>query len=223
MVHLQKNVENWERVASIVAGGALVALALRRHRWSQAAAGAALIGRGASGYCPANAAIGRGRLRDDPKRALSGPRGLRLDDRIVIDRPIEEVYAFWRDLTNFPRVMRHIERVDVLDDRRSHWVMRGPAGTTVEWDATIINERRPKLLAWESLPGSDVASAGSIRLKRTTGGTEVAVSLQYNPPAGKVGAGIAWLTGYSPAASLREDLTRVRRLLETGQAATYAR
>ena len=223
MSHLEKNVDNWERVASVIAGGALVALALRRQKWSQAVAGAALIGRGASGYCPANAAMGRGRLRDDPRRALSGPRGVRLDDRVTIRRPIDEVYEFWRDLSNLPRAMGHIERIDVLDSKRSHWVMRGPAGTRVEWDAAIINEERPKLLAWESMPGADVASAGSVRLKETAAGTEVAVSMQYNPPAGKVGAALAWLSGHSPAASLHEELLQVKRLLETGRAVSAVR
>ena len=216
---LHKNVDSWERAASLVAGGALLTLAIRRHKWSQGMAAAALIARGAAGYCPANAALGRGRLRDDPRRALSGPRGLRIDDDLVIGRPIQEVYAFWRNLANLPRVMRHIERVDMLDSTRSHWVMRGPAGTRVEWDAIIINERAPHLLAWESLPGSDVASAGSVRLEETAIGTRMSVSLQYNPPAGKVGAALAWLSGHSPAASVREDLRRVKHLLEDGQPA----
>ena len=126
----------------------------------------------------------------------------------------------WRDLSNLPRAMGHIERIDVLDSKRSHWVMRGPAGTRVEWDAAIINEERPKLLAWESMPGADVASAGSVRLKETAAGTEVDVSMQDNPPAGKVGARarvvVRPLAGRT---SLHEELIQVKRLLERAKAA----
>ena len=157
---MQRNVGNWERVASIAAGAALVALAMksRRYRSLAASTGAGFLGRGLTGFCPVNYAVGRGRRLDDTRYALSGPRGVNVEQSITIARRPEELFEFWRDLSNLPQFMTHVERVDVIDGRRSHWVVEGPAGTHVEWDAEVINEIRPQLLAWRSLPGADVVS-----------------------------------------------------------------
>lgn len=153
--------------------------------------------------------------RSGTRRALGGSRGLRLAESVRIHRPPHDVYDFWRNLTNIPRFMSHIERVELLSSTRSHWVARGPAGMTVEWDAEVINERRPDLIGWQSVGKSDVASAGSVRFfELADGGTQVDVVLQYHPPAGKVGAGISKLLGVAPGALLREDLRRLKVLLE---------
>src|SRR5262245_8554571 len=215
---MRKNVEDWERVMSIGAGAALLATAVwRRANRSAGITGAGLIARGLSGRCPVNAALGRTRRRDDPRRALAGQRGLRLEETITIARPVEEVYAFWRDLRNLPRFLRHLERVTVLDDSRSHWVLRGPGGIRLEWDAEIINLIPFELIGWKSLAGADVASAGSVRFRALDDQTtEVRVLLQYDPPAGKVGASFAWLAGQAPSTLLGEDLGRMKQWLETG-------
>jgi uncharacterized membrane protein len=197
---MRTNVGNWERALSISAGVALIAAATRsrRLRSSLGTTGIGLLARGLTGLCPVNAA-----------------RGIRVEDHIVIARRPEEVFEFWRDLTNLPRFMPHLERVDVLDGRRSHWVARGPAGVPVEWDAEVINEIRPNLIAWQSLPGSTVASAGSVRFKPTASGmTELDVVFQYEPPAGKLGAAVARLLGDAPETTLRQDLRRMKQLLE---------
>ena len=105
----------------------------------------------------------------------------------------------------------------MIDHRRSHWVARGPANVRVSWDAEIINELPPHLIAWRSLPGADVASAGSVRfVRQMRGGTVVTVTLQYDPPAGKLGGWIAWLSGSSPEAQLREGLQAFKQMAETG-------
>lgn len=215
---MRKNVEDWERILSVGAGAALLATAVskRAHR-SAGFTGVGLIARGVSGVCPVNAAIGRTRRRDDPKRALAGARGLLLDQTITIARPVEAVYAFWRDLRNLPRFLRHLDRVTVLDDTRSHWVVRGPAGLRLEWDAEIINLIPFELIGWKSLQGAEVASAGSVRFRALgDNSTDVHVRLQYDPPAGKLGASLAWLVGREPAAMLRDDLCRLKQWLETG-------
>jgi uncharacterized membrane protein len=214
---MQRNINNWERVASLAAGAALIGLAARSRRWRSFAAssGAGLIGRGLTGFCPVNYAMGRGRTLDDTRHALSGARGVRVDQRISIARRPEEVFEFWRDLTNLPRFLSHLERIDVIDGRRSHWVVQGPAGMLVEWDAELINEIRPELLAWKSLPGADVASAGSVRftpLGRDR--TELRVRMQYAPPAGRAGAALARLLGEAPESMLRTDLRRLKHILE---------
>lgn len=217
MLGMHRNMNDWERVLSVAAGAALLVRGIRRHGWKSGAGGAGLIARGLTGYCPVNAAAGRTRLRDDPKRALAGSRGFRLEDAVTIARPIEDVYAYWRDLSNLPLFMSSLDRVDMIDRIRSHWVMRGPAGVRVEWDAEIINEEPPSLIAWQSLPGADMASAGSVNFTPARLGTEVRVLMQYNPPAGKVGGVVAWLAGQSPAFQLREDLRRFKQLLEAGE------
>jgi uncharacterized membrane protein len=217
---VRRNVHDWERVASVAAGAALVALAGRKPERQRAttSAGLGLIARGLSGYCPVNAATGRGRVRDDSRAALSGPRGIRIDDSITINRPVTEIYQFWRNLSNLPLFMDMLERVDVIDGCRSHWVVRGPGGVRLQWDAEIINEIEPELIGWRSLPGADVASAGSVHFRPAArGGTEIRVTMQYAPPAGKAGASLAWLLGQGPSSRIREDLRRLKQLLETGE------
>jgi len=223
-MRLQQNVDNWERIASVALGAGLIALAAKRRRpiGQLGGTGLALIARGATGYCPVNAATGRRRhVDEDTREGLGGSRGLVLEESITIARPQAELYEFWNDPRNLPRFMQHIERVDVEDDGRSHWVARGPAGMRLEWDAQIINAIAPELIAWQSLPGSDVTSAGSVRFRsRREGSTEVTVRMQYDPPGGKAGAAIAWFTGSGARSELREDLRSLKQILEAGELAT---
>jgi uncharacterized membrane protein len=220
---MRTNVQTWERAVSIGAGALLLYAAVRqpRHRRWAAPAGAGLLARGVSGFCPVNQITGRTRDRDYTKRALGGRRGIHVHQSITIDRPVHEVYRHWRDFSNLAAFMQHVERVDVIDQQRSHWVVRGPAGRTVEWDAEIVNEIEPELIGWRSLPGADVASAGSVQFRATPrGSTEVRVRLQYQPPAGKVGSWVAALFGREPSQQIHEDLGRLKQILETGEVPT---
>lgn len=217
---MRQNVRNWERVASIAAGVALVAVGAlsKRKRVSTSAAGIGLLARGVTGVCPVNAALGRTRDRDT-RRALSGSRGIRLEGSITIGRPAHEIFDFWRDLRNLPLFVSHLEFVSPVDERRSHWVMSGPAGLIVEWDAEIINERRPDLIAWRSVGDADVVSAGSVHFDYVPpNATEVRVLMQYEPPAGRLGAAFASLAGAAPESMMREDLLRLKEWLESGAA-----
>jgi uncharacterized membrane protein len=137
---------------------------------------------------------------------------------VSVSRPVEEVYAFWRDLQNLSRFMMHVERV-TTSGKRSHWIVKAPAGTTVEWDAEITEERENELLTWRSLPGSQIENSGSVRFTKAPAdrGTEVHVSLQYEPPAGKAGAALAKLFGEEPAQQLTDDLRRFKQVMETGE------
>ncbi len=146
------------------------------------------------------------------------PSGKRRAQTVTILRPVDEVYAFWRDFENLPRFMRHLESVHVLDERRSHWVTRAPAGRTVEWDAEIVEDRPNELISWRSLDGSDVDNAGTVRFRRAPGdrGTEVLVELRYDPPAGKLGAMVAKLFREEPGQQVEEDLRRFKQVMETG-------
>jgi len=151
----------------------------------------------------------------------SADRGARVEQVVTINRPIEEVYQFWRNFENFPRFMRHLEEVRVLDARRSRWQAKGPAGTSVQWDAEIVQDIDDEWIAWRSLPGADVENHGSVRFRRAPGarGTEVRVQLEYYPPAGALGRGIAWLFGEEPDQQIREDLHRFKQLMEAHEIA----
>ena len=180
------------------------------------AAGGFLAWRAASGHCPVYQLAGVDTAhRDSTKEALGGARGVHVLERVRIARPVAEVFRFWRDFSNLPRFMPHLESVSAADGARSHWVARGPLGTSVEWDAEIVNEVENKVIGWRSLEGADVVHAGSVNFSDAPGGgTEVRVKLQYEPPAGKAGALVAQLLGADPSKQIREDLARLKEILE---------
>lgn len=220
------NVAPGERLGSLVTGAALLAAGLRRGGAPgllSAAAGGALLLRGATGHCALYQALGINTAGPRTEGAsLVGNDGICVEKTLIINRSPEDLYRFWRDFENLPRVMRHLESVTVQDGRRSRWVVRGPAGRTVEWDAEIINERENELIAWRSLEGADVRNAGSVRFTpdELGRGTWVKISLMYQPPAGRLGAAVARLFGEEPHQQIEEDLRRLKQFLETGEIAT---
>jgi len=115
--------------------------------------------------------------------------------------------------------MRHVESVADLGDGRSHWTVKGPAGTTVEWDATIIADVPGEVITWRSLENSDVDHAGAVRFERAAGdrGTIVKVNIQYQPMGGVIGATVAKLFGEEPEQQLDDDLRRFKQVLEVGE------
>lgn len=154
---------------------------------------------------------------DSPVASVHRGQGIRVEKRIVISRRPPELWRFWRNFENLPRIMKHLESVTVVDPIHSHWVAKGPAGTRFEWDAEIHNELPGELIAWRSLQG-DVNHAGSVRFHETADklGTEVIVELRYEPPAGKVGAAIAKLFGEEPGQQVEEDLRQFKEVVESG-------
>jgi uncharacterized membrane protein len=219
------NVGRRERWISAVAAAAVAAYGLRRRRGRGLLLpiAGALIGRAVSGRCPVNEMLGRNTALDDepssPVTSVGRGEGVRVEDRIVLNRPRHEVYRFWRNFENLPRFMDHLESVTVLDERRSHWVAKGPGGSRVEWDAVVHNEIPNELIAWRSLEGSEVDNAGSVHFLPTENGdTEVRVVLRYDPPAGKLGAAVARLFGEDPGRQIAEDLRRFKQVVEAGEA-----
>ena len=146
----------------------------------------------------------------------------RVEQSMRVNAPIETVYRYWRNFENFPRFMRHLESVRALDDRRSRWEAKGPAGTRVQWDAEIVQEVEHAWIAWRSLPGSEVENHGSVRFARAPGarGTELRVQLEYLPPAGALGWSVARIFGEEPDRQIREDLRRFKQLMEAGEIAS---
>jgi uncharacterized membrane protein len=124
------------------------------------------------------------------------------------------VFRFWRDFENLPKFMEHLDEVSVRELGISHWVATGPAGLRIEWDARLINEVDNKLIAWQSLEGSMIATAGSVNFSETVLGTTLRVRFQYDPPGGKLGAAVARLFGEEPNQTVQQDLRRLKRILE---------
>jgi len=182
-----------------------------------AVSSAALLYRGITGRWPN---VLNGHVEPDSTRAaLAGKRGIHVRESVRLERPVADVYRFWRCLENLPRFMTHLHKVTETPDRKSHWVAAGPAGLAVEWDAEIINEVENQVIGWRSLAGSDVVTAGSVNFDTVRQGrsTQVSVHLQYAPPAGKAGALIATLFGREPSQTIREDLRHLKQLLEAGE------
>ncbi|HEY0320124.1 MAG TPA: SRPBCC family protein [Pyrinomonadaceae bacterium] len=138
---------------------------------------------------------------------------------IIINRTPEEVYQFWRDLQNLPRFMNQLESVTETGDDSSHWVAKAPAGTIVEWDAVITEDRVNERIVWRSLEGADVDNSGSVEFETAPGGrgTIVRVEIEYNPPGGVIGEWIAKLTGDDPGQQAQEALRCLKQVLETGE------
>jgi len=219
------NVGNAERQISLATGAVATILGLVRRDLPglfMAALGAGLVYRGASGHCSVYGALGIDSRAE--QEAKEQQQGVRVAKSFLVDRPINELYEFWRRFEDLPTIMSHLESVQVLDNKRSHWVARAPkiAGGSVEWDAEIVEDRPNERIAWRSLPGSGVENHGSVEFKRAPGdrGTIVRVELEYAPPAGRMGSLFARLSGENPETQIREDLRKFKRVMEIGESLT---
>jgi uncharacterized membrane protein len=169
--------------------------------------------------------------------ATAAGGAMRVAQAVTINRSPEELYKFWRNFQNLPRFMKHLESVEVgratrqtgsgvreeiTGDKYSHWIAKAPAGMRVEWDAEIIEDRPNEMIAWRSLEGADVDHMGSVRFERAPSGrgTIVRVRLQYSPPTGVIGASVAKLFGEGPNWQVKDDLSRFKQIMETGEVIT---
>jgi uncharacterized membrane protein len=164
------------------------------------------------------------RLSSIAKSARNGHTGkgkVALNARgwITVNRPVEEVFAYWQNLENLPRFMTHLQSVQSMSDGRSRWRAAGPAGVEIEWEAEISDQRINELIAWHSIGDASVTNRGEVEFRPAPGGrgTEIRVRLSYDPPAGKLGGTIAKLFGEAPDQQLRDDLRRFKQVLETGE------
>jgi uncharacterized membrane protein len=212
----------WARVAGDAIDLALLAAAMRSRNGARsrivAAAGAVV------GVTALDVLCGQ-RLSQRPRArrgTLAGEHPVRVEKSIIINRPAEELYRFWRDFEHLPRFMRNLEVVRQTGDRRYHWVANGPANTRVEWDAEIVEDVPNERIAWRSLEGADIPNSGSVRFERAPGGrgTKVTVEIGYSPPGGIAGSLVAKLFGIEPGQQVQDDLRRLKMLMETGEIAT---
>lgn len=220
------NVGDEGRVVSLMTGLGLTFYGLHRGSWLGAASfliGASLLHRGWTGYCALYEQLGIDST-DNPQtqRPQSRPgvraqHGRKIVAKIEVNRDRRDVYDFWRNFQNLPRVMRHLKSVTPIDDARSRWSAHAPLGQTLSWEAEIINERPGELIAWQSIPGSQVDTAGSVHLSDSSSGmgTQVTVTLKYDPPGGHFVDRLAHLLGQGLEDDLREDLRAFKTSLES--------
>jgi uncharacterized membrane protein len=236
-VAAHKNVGDAERWISVVGGAVLAVYGLDRGGFPGgllAVVGAELLRRGATGHClvydalnvsTATDATARGPHRDlpaSPAATVRASRAVKIEHSVTVMRPAAELYAFWRDPTNVPRVIAFLESVEAVSETTARWRARGPGGITLEWDALIINDIPNQLLAWKSVGDADIPNAGSIHFRPAPDarGTEVRLVVEYEPPAGHLGAWAAKLVKENPDEQLRAALRRFKQLAETGEILT---
>lgn len=220
------NVGGAERWASGLVGGALAVFGLRQRSLAGlavAGVGAALVNRAVRGRCGVYGALNIDTAHREPARPEEYfSRGIHVEHSVTINKSPDELYRYWRDFNNLPRIMDHLESVKVQDEKRSYWVAKAPAGYKAEWDAEIINDEPNKLIAWRSLAEATVPNSGSVRFIPAPAdrGTEIHVVLDYIPPAGRIGWLIARLFGQEPKQQVQEDLRRFKQFIETGEVPT---
>lgn len=226
------NVGQPERIVSALGGGLLALYGIRQKNATGALlalVGAAIAQRGITGHCQVYGALGMstagsgedGFLEKKHGRAavLDASKAIKVERSVTIDMPPDELYRFWRNFENLPRIMDHLESVTMLDGRRSHWKAKAPVGQLVEWDAEIIHEEPDRLISWRSVDEATVPNAGSVHFDEATGvrGTVVKVVLEYQPPGGRLGALVARFFGENPDDQVREDLRRFKSMMEAGE------
>lgn len=224
----RQNISQNEQWASMLAGSGLVLYGLsRRSLWGlvSAVAGASLVYRGWSGHCTTYELLGVCTASQHPgHKGVRAQHGRKVQWTVHINRAPQELYDFWRDLSNLPNVMRHLESVTPIDAKRSRWVARGPMDRKLEWNAEIINDQPGEVIAWQSLPDSQVDTAGSVHFNKPAfgEGTAVTVSLKYDPPGGSFVAKLAHLVGQGLEQEIEEDLRVFKQLMEAGEIVTAA-
>jgi uncharacterized membrane protein len=215
------NVGRVERGVSLASGLALMAYILTRRPRMGVPLGldaGYMIYRGATGHCVFYQMLGINRAE------ANGHEGIRVEQAVTVNRPKEELYRMWQDFENLPRFMQHLEsvQVDATDRGRSHWIAKAPLGKNIEWDSEVIEERENELLVWKSLPGSSVESMGRVEFMDAPGGrgTIIHISMEYNPPAGSLGAAFAKLFRQEPGLQIKNDLRHFKQIMEAGEIAT---
>ena len=161
----------------------------------------------------------RRRLGGKRFRTLPYGYGIKLKKSVTVNRSADELYRWWRVLENIPRLFHNITLAKIIDDTRSHWTLKAPGGIRLEWNAEITVDRQNEMIGWRSVGRAGLDNAGYVRFERDPGsrGTVVTVALQYDPPAGKLGAALATLFGEKPGTLIEEALQRFKQLMEAGE------
>jgi uncharacterized membrane protein len=207
------------RLLSFMGGVAAISMGVKRGRfWGSvfAIVGAELLTFGLSGHY-LHEFLGLKRAdRGKSGRRILHQLGVQIRHAITINRPVEDVYDYFRNFESLPTFMNHLQSVKVFDEKRSHWTAKGPLGSSIEWDAEIITDEPNRLISWRSVNTPDIETAGSVRfVSLSKGRTVLQVSMQYLPPGGVVGTATAKLFGEEPEKQIEDDLVRFKQLMES--------
>lgn len=202
----------------------------RRENWSpaqRALAGALGAGLGTYGYfhgglrgltlCALGGAMLARATANESFANLVKGKGIYIEKTIRIEAPVEQVFAYWRNLENFPQWMSNVREVRHIGGDRFHWTVEGPAGVPVEWDAELLNMSDNREMTWRCVEGSEVEHTGRVRFEPDGAGSRLHVQLRYAPPGGVIGHAVAKAFGADPKSEMDEDLLRLKSLLETGR------
>lgn len=201
--------QNWTPAACLVAGvgGSLLMLWGAQRRTG---AGFAVAGAGGALLVRSVQAQVQTRARITDRRAIDIQKSLH------IEAPVEQVFDTLARYENFPQFMRHVKSVTTLENGRSHWVVTGPAGTSIEWESVTTAYVPNEVLAWRSARNASIGHSGIMRLRPEGSGTRLHINMTYHPPAGALGHLVARLFGVDAKTDLDEDLLRLKTFLETG-------
>lgn len=203
-----------QRVASVAGGIMLIGSAFNKNssrRFLKAAVGCYLAYKGIAGKRSFS------EMYHSFEKVATG-RSLNIRVSMVVNKPREEVYAMWRNLSNLPLFMRHLQRVEEQDELFSNWVMELPGKIgTLQWHAEIVKERYGEMIAWQSLPGSSIDNAGKVGFRDSLGGqgTTVDVVLTYHAPLGRAGEQIARLFTPVFKRMIEEEIRGFKDFVET--------
>lgn len=215
---IEKTDGETRNLAPMVAGGLMMLYGLSKRSLGGGllgAAGAGLLYYGATGRNPAQA-LG------EVTGKSSANEGVSVHRAVTINRSPREVYDFWRQLENLPRFMHHLESVEQLDERRSRWKARLLGGMPLTWEARITRDEPGEVLAWETVPGSDIEHFGHVRFQPAGAdeGTQLYVEMSYRPPMGVAGEAVARLLNTITEQQIKEDIRRCKNILEAGEVPT---
>jgi uncharacterized membrane protein len=208
------NVSNTERIVSVLAGSYLAYRALSRapKKYKLLAPAAFLLYRGATGHCPGYSAIGKRRLPDNA-------HNINIETSVIVNKPSDTVYAFWRKLENLPLFMKHLKSVKQQDAARSYWEAEIPGGLgAISWEAEILKDEPGNQLSWNSIEGSMIHNAGKVLFKDTANnGTELHVVISYQAPFGVAGEKVLSLLTPTFEKMIRKDILNFKEYIETGK------
>lgn len=207
---IKTNVSALERILMITSGGYLLYKGLSQNDKSIAkiGSGTAMLLRGLSGYCPVYDAV------DHLKNDKSSNINIRINS--VIDKPISEVYSFWRDFENLPKFMNHLESVEPISYTTSQWTAKGPSGIgKITWKAEILKDEKERLISWSSLPDATIKNAGKVVFRPSGKGTEIIVTISYHAPLGIAGESAAKLLNPYFEKLVKDDIMNFKTYLES--------
>jgi len=219
--HESENVNTPERIVSVLAGAFLAYKSIStftKHPYlalQEALVSGLLVYRGASGYCPVYAGLGKD---------STDPSAIHISERFIVNKPKEEVFAFWRSLENLPRFMKHLASVEERDSKTSYWRANLPGEIVkLSWNAEITREEENSYIGWQSVEGSMVDNAGKVEFNDALNGsgTELNIEISYFPPAGSLGQGIAKLLNGVFENMIRKDITNFKHYVEGEDYKTY--